>query len=44
MILTFHVPPLVSGQRLCYIDGVQLGVPQKNFKKTESPDMAKLDR
>ena len=33
MILTFHVPPLASGQRLCYIDRVKLGVPQKNFEK-----------
>ena len=44
MILTIHVPPLVSGQRLCYIDRVQLGVPQKNSKKMESPDMVELDR
>ena len=33
MILAFHVPPLHSGQGLCYIGRVQLGVPQKIFKK-----------
>ena len=32
MILTFHVPPLTSGQELCDIDRVYVGVPQKNFK------------
>ena len=44
MILTFHVPPLPRGPELCDIGRVYLGVPQKNFKKMESPDTAKLDR
>ena len=44
MILTFQVPPLASGQGLCYIDRVQLGVPQKNLNKMENPDTAKSDR
>ena len=38
------MPPLVSGKGLCYIDRVQLGVPQKNLKKIENPDTAELDR
>ena len=44
MILIFHVPPLASEQGLCYIDRALLGATQKNFKKMESLDTAKLDR
>ena len=44
MILTFHVPPLASGQGLCYIDRIYLGVPQKNLKKMVIPSTAELDR
>ena len=44
MILTFHVPTQASGQGLCYIDGVQLGVPQKNFKKMESTERLKIEQ
>ena len=44
MILTFYGTPLARGQGLCDIDRVYLGVTQKNFKKTESPDTAELDR
>ena len=37
MILTFHVPPMASGQGLYDIDGVQFRVTQKNFRKLGSP-------
>ena len=44
MVLIFHVPPLASEQGHCYIDRVKREVPQKNFRKMESSDTAKLDR
>ena len=43
MIEIFQMPPLASGQGLCYIDRIQLGVTKKNFKKMESPGTAELD-
>ena len=36
MILTFYVPPLASGQELCDIERVLLGVPRENFKNGKS--------
>ena len=43
MILIFHVPPLASGQGLCYIDSIVRSTSEK-FQKMESTGTAQLDR
>ena len=40
MILTFHVPPLASGEGLCDIDRSN----SEKFQKMESPGTVELDR
>ena len=44
MISAFDVAPLGRWQGLCYVNRVQLGLTEKNFKKMESPGTARLNR